>query len=158
MGAVIDFQDGQQFVGPFAGLFVRFPGEHRQEGDVVEDGQKRDQVGGLKYKADLVPAQGPQVADSPAVVEYGFTIQGDAAGGGVDDSPQALQQGGFAGTTGTEQADDFTRINVKGNVFEGVNGSGTAAVSFDEVFHANRFHANLRSPKPAELSARPGWQ
>ena len=33
--------------------------EHRQQGDVVRDVQKRNKVGGLKDESDFIAAQGP---------------------------------------------------------------------------------------------------
>ena len=99
LGAVLHVQRGEQFQRLGAGRGIGHAGQHGQQGHVVDDVQKRYQVGRLKHKANLVAAQRPQVAHLPAaVVKNGFFPQRHAPAGGVNHGTQAFEQSAFAGT------------------------------------------------------------
>ena len=50
-------------------LLPMLAGQHREQGDIVGDVEKRNQVGRLEDKADLVSAQCLEVGDFPAAIE-----------------------------------------------------------------------------------------
>ncbi len=68
LGAVRHIQRFEQIQRPAPGLGVGLPGQHGQQGDVVGDVEKGNQVRRLEDEADAVAAQRPQVGNLPVVV------------------------------------------------------------------------------------------
>ncbi len=149
LGAVLHVERGEQFQRTLACFTVGFAGEHGQQRHVVGDVEKGNEIGGLKHEADLVAAQGAQVANLPAVVVDHLVAQGHAPGGRLDHRAQTLQQGALARAGRPNQADDFTRRDLHGYTLECVHCGVAAAVALFQSFNADAFtHLSLRSLRP----------
>ena len=99
-------------------------GQFQRHRDVFQRGHGGDEMKGLKHDADIAAAEARQ----------GILAQGaerlardhDRAGVGAFQPRRHHQQGGFARTGGTDQADGLTLAYMQVDVFEDMN-TGRAA-------------------------------
>ncbi len=81
--------------------------------DVLQRGQHGDQVIGLKYEAD-----GPQtVIRQPALRDVSdfLSRDGNLAGGGLEQSSQAVKERGLSRARGTDDGDKLGLLHVEGH-------------------------------------------
>ncbi len=137
LGAVLHVERGEQFQRTLARFAVGFASEHGQQRDVVGDVEEGNEIRRLEHEADLVAAQGAQVANLPAVVVDHLVAQSHAPGGRLDHRAQTLQQGALARARGADQPDHFTRRDLHVHALERVHRGVAAAVALFQAFDAD---------------------
>ncbi len=72
----------------------------------------------------LVAHDESDVAEERGLAAEGDVVgDGDGADGGVDEAGEHFEGGGFSGTVGAEEADDFAGVDGEGERFDGVDGA-----------------------------------
>jgi hypothetical protein len=85
--------------------------------DVFGGGEDRDKVEGLKDEADLLAAEnrGLRRAEAGGVC----ALDEDAAGGGLVNAADEVEEGGFSAATGARDGEKFATVNCEAEAVEG---------------------------------------
>src|SRR5262249_21988410 len=108
--AVAEAEQGEQFFRALVGMGWAFARELHRQQHIFERGQRRDEVGELKDKADLLVANLSQLIFAHAA-EVPAVDLNCAPRWAVEAADQA-EQGAFAAAGWPNDADNFARINI----------------------------------------------
>gem|GEM_PF-3938360 len=105
---------------------------------VFQSGQKRNKIGFLKHKTEVLAAEGAKVHKRMWPIQYGRASDCNLARSGWVDQRHAGKNRRFAGAAGTEHPHDFAARDTERGITNGNDLGVTAAVNFSEVRHFDR--------------------
>jgi len=106
----------EQFHGSLLGFAAPFAGDEGGDHHILQSRELRQQLMELKHETDMLVAEvgkfvGGQLVDIDV-------IDDDSAAVGLVECANDLQQGGFAGSGWSDDADDLAFVDVQVNTFE----------------------------------------
>ena len=107
VGARADAKVVEQLMRALAGGLRCGVVDFESDLDVLQRGEKRDEIGLLKHKAEILAAEGAQVYERTRSIQHGLAADGDLASGRWIDQRDRGQQRGFARAARAEHADDL---------------------------------------------------
>ena len=140
MGAFRDFEELQELHGLLGRLLHGVAGYERRQADVLQGGEFGQQVVELEDKTDIAVAESSQsllvqvgdINGASLARCLGVGIQYPSAVGAVQGAKQ-LQQGGLAGSGGSDNADYFASPNGQVDVAQ----DAERAIGLVDIFYCN---------------------
>ncbi|MNC89463.1 hypothetical protein D3C83_54020 [compost metagenome] len=86
-----DVERSEHFERALTRVFVRYPGEHGKQRDVVDRVQERNEIRRLEDEPDAVAPQRTQIARQPTVVVGDLAAERDPPRCGLDDCAEAFE-------------------------------------------------------------------
>src|SRR5216683_1171912 len=146
----LEASEGEDFLDALARPVTRDAVDTGVEAEVLGDGEVFIEAEFLRHVADVALDVGGVFADVHAE-------DGAGAFSGCDESAEGFDDGGFAGAVGAEEAEEFSFVDVEGDVVDcgEVTEADGEAVGGDNRSHCSRTVADMPDLRaPSGLSTR----